>query len=190
MPVINIADPDCPLPDVLILDASMLLELPAAPQHRTRDPRQAVRRFLDRLGAEAIAGRMLCVAPAITLEECYFKVIQYLYAIEAQRRSPPVPWHRLYKSTPQLIQSYMPVLRRFREAVFGIPVVAIEPEDLGDPPPALEPRMFHHIEHVPILPRDAYLLAVAERLKTPHIATLDADFRAASEDFHIYTVIP
>jgi predicted nucleic acid-binding protein len=200
MPLVDIADPACPLPEVLILDASVLLELcPALHRQAERARRQAVSQFINRIGEEVMAGQLLCVAPVITLEECYFKIIQYLYyadlpAHEARLRAslgrPNVYWHDLYKDSPHLIQQYMTELRDFRAAVQGIPVVILEPEDFGSAPPALEPRMLHHIEHIPILPKDAYLLAVAERLDSPHIATLDADFRAASGWLHVYTVSP
>jgi hypothetical protein len=100
-----------------------------------------------------------------------------------------VRWHDLYKEMPELIRDWMPDLESFRRTVIdGIPTQVIEPEDLGDPPPAVEARMMHHIEHIPILPKDAYLLAVAERLGVPHIATLDRDFRSALDWLSVYTI--
>jgi len=48
--------------------------------------------------------------------------------------------------------------------------------------------MRHYVASGLILPRDAYLTAVAERLGVEHIATLDRDFARLNNEFTIYTL--
>jgi predicted nucleic acid-binding protein len=142
---------------------------------------------------------MLVAVPTITLEECYFKILQTQFlhdfpAHEARLKRTlgrkKIRWTDLQKDSPQLIpQKYAPRLHSFRAAAQAIPIVVIEPEDFGPGPPELEPRMFYHIENVPILPKDAYLLAIAERLDVPHIAAMDRDFQGAANWLNVYTYL-
>jgi hypothetical protein len=188
MPLVNIADPNCLLPEMLIIDASLLLEV----RLNTKSSKApTVIQFTQRLNAEATAQRILCVAPPSTFEECYFKLIQNEYSKAAQPLG--IPWHEHYKRNPHLIQTFLPMLQRFRTGLQAIPIIPLDPKDLivssGVPLPSLEERMFHHMGAATILSSDAYLLAIAERLSAPHIATLDRDFRRANSWLHIYTII-
>jgi hypothetical protein len=196
MTIIDIGDPQCLLPDKLLLDASLLLHL--RPTTIPTSQQVIARRFLARISAEAGTGNLLCLASVLTLEECYFKMIQASFMDELPHHEASlkiklgrtrVMWHDLYKDMPSLIQKYMPTIQAFRTLVQAIPVLAIEPEDLVDngSKSSLEERMVFYLGNVPILPKDAYLIAIAERLNIPHLATLDRDFKNVSW-LNIYTV--
>jgi hypothetical protein len=184
MPIVDITDPNCRLPSFLILDANVLLEL-----RRGKPTTPVVRAFIRRLAAESRLGNVQCYVPILTLEECYFLIIQGHYRMETKRR-PARPggkklhWHDLYKTEPNLIAQVMPKVAGFRSRVQNVPVEPLEPESLSNYPfPAplmkLEDRMVHHTSTVQILPKDAYLIATAERLGIPDVATLDGDFSRA-----------
>ncbi len=202
MPLIDIADPHCKLPDVLILDASVLLELRSST--KTGGGRYYVTQFLKRISKESLSGNILCLTPVSTLDECYFMILKTAYEneltthrVRLQNKYPAkrtITWHDLYKDSSHLIGKFMPVLEQFRAILVGIPLVFIEPEDLVGTKaivatqPSIEERMRHYIYSVPILPTDAHFLAVAERLNVDAIATLDKDFHGLSS-WKIYTII-
>ncbi len=194
MPTINIADPTCPLPDVLIFDASIILSL----IYTKGKNYKTIESFFKRISTEAAAGRVLCLAPTRTFDECYFKIIQQAFKKDLPAhqsrlisilKKPQVSWNDLYKDSPHLIKNYEPTLTAARKTVRQIPITPIEPVDLGKAPPEIESLMFYHITNTFILPGDAYLVAIADRLDIPHIATLDKDFSRAGSSLSIYTIV-
>jgi hypothetical protein len=190
MPLVNIGAPQYALPDVLAIDANLLLELIQSKRKPQTLRQIAVARFLKRLRVAVKSGNLLCVTPLNTLEECYFQIIKR-YFVKALPTSSSVTWADLYKDNPNLINSCMPLIRHFRALIQSFPVEVLEPEQLGSPPPTVESLLIEYIDKMHILPNVAHLLAVAQRLGVPHIATLDGDFeRAASRGFTIYTYIP
>jgi predicted nucleic acid-binding protein len=85
----------------------------------------------------------------------------------------------------------MPLVQSFRAQVQAIPIEVLEPEQLGSPPPSIESLLVKYVDEMHILPNNAHLLAVVQRLGVPYVATLDRDFeRASSRGFTIYTYIP
>jgi hypothetical protein len=76
MPIINIGAPKYALPDVLAIDANFLLELIRLKKKPQTLRHAAILRFLKRIAADAEAGRLICVVPINTLEECYFQIIR------------------------------------------------------------------------------------------------------------------
>jgi predicted nucleic acid-binding protein len=132
---------------------------------------------------ECLAGNTICLAPTLVLEECYFKIIQgYI------ERLASASWHQYYKHNPQVIQQCLPAITAFHQAVQALPVTVVTPEDLalGQPGHTLEERMRHFISACNLLPKDAYILAVAERLGVNNVATLDSDWQRAVQ-FTVYT---
>jgi predicted nucleic acid-binding protein len=126
---------------------------------------------------------MVCLAPTLVLEECYFKIIQaYIMGLTH------MTWHRYYKLNPQVIQQCLPAITAFYQTVGALPVTVITSEDLAlaQPTNTLEDRMRHFISACNLLPKDAYLLAVAERLGVSDVATLDSDWQRATQ-FTVYT---
>jgi predicted nucleic acid-binding protein len=176
---------------MLIIDASLLLRL-RKDADGDRGTNHA-RIFIRRLTNEALNGTIECYSPILTPEECYFKIIQVQYEKEASRRSGngvPINWHRLYKAEPVLIRTYMQEVKDFRRIVRALPVLPLEPEDIADsktPHPSIEERMLHFTDAAPTLPKDAYLLAVAERLNCVDIATMDRDFHTIA-NLNIYSI--
>jgi predicted nucleic acid-binding protein len=182
MAVASLADPTIPLPDYLLVDSSVLL----AARHGACDSReQAVRAFLTRVGAECVAGRMACLAPDLVVEECYFVIIKTFL-----RASSPNPkdWHGAYKNQPACLDGCRCCIERFRRALLNVPVTIVTPEDLAvtNPGRNLEEAMRENIFRYHLLPKDAYLLAVAERLGVTNVASLDQDWSRATA-FTVYT---
>jgi hypothetical protein len=187
----NLADPNLSLPDYLIIDASVLLS-----------KEKPIGEFLRRIGAAYYTGQTIPLVDILTLEECYFKIISGKYktdsALNQDRRAlaqlkhisaSQVPWHDLYKSAPGHIQRWQPDLLSFFQVVQAIPLEIIRPDDLVTSvaqTPSLESRMRHYTHSCCILPKDAYLVAIAERLGVWHIATLDHDFERLTPEFTIY----
>ena len=177
--LMNLADPQVPLPDILVVDTSLLLVLRSGSRQRHQ---AAVQTFLRRVGNECLDGNMLCLAPTLVLEECYFKIIQG--HIERITRA----WHQHYKNNPQVIQQSVAAITRFHQRVLAIPITIVTPEDLAltQPSNTLEERMRHFVSTCNLLPKDAYILAVAERLGVDNVATLDSDWQRATQ-FTVYT---
>jgi hypothetical protein len=202
--ILDLGNPNVPLPTFLLIDASVLLaiRLPpgVGPNPRGADTRQ----FLRRVRQSYNHGNTVPLVCITTLEECYFKIISNKFRSDpslSSRRATvaarlrcsvnQVGWHRLYKDYPQFIQNCSADLQSFYQFVVGIPLTILEPEDLVNPGvefPPIEGRMQHYILSCSILPKDAYLIAVAERLGVNHIATLDQDFARLGSGFTIYTV--
>jgi len=72
--------------------------------------------------------------------------------------------------------------------VQALPVTIVTSEDLAltQPGDTLEERMRHFISAYNLLPKDAYILAVAERLGVNDVATLDSDWQRATQ-FTVHT---
>ena len=182
MPVVNLADSSVPLPDYLVVDASLLLVLRSGSRHQHQVDAMT---FLRRVGQECMDGSMVCLAPTLVVEEYYFKIIQaYIEGITRGRRG----WHRYYKLNPQVIQQCLAAIATFRKTVEALPITIVTPEDLAltQPSSTLEERMRHFISTCNLLPKDAYILAVAERLGVNDVATLDGDWQRATQ-FTVYT---
>jgi len=139
--------------------------------------------FLQRVARECLVGNTVCLAPTLVLEECYFKIIQAHIAGLAR-----TTWHSYYKRNPKVIQQCLPAVTAFYQTVQALPVTIITPEDLAlaKPTDTLEERMRHFISACDLLPKDAYILAVAERLGVGDVATLDHDWLRAKQ-FTVYT---
>lgn len=202
--VVNLRDSNLPLPAFLLFDASILLatrSVPGAPvPPRSADAIQ----FLRRVQQACHNGNTIPLVCVLTLEECYFKIIQWRYqndpslspqrtvvAAQLGRQPNQVGWHELCKHHPRFIQNCFPELQAFFQFVIGIPLTILEPEDLASPNvalPSIAERMRHYIHSCCILPKDALLIAIADRLGVQHIATLEKDFNRLGVDFTVYTL--
>lgn len=102
--------------------------------------------------------------------------------------SRPPNWLKAYKDEPDLLQTYVPEVVRFREMLAAIPVTPVYPEDLAIPrgTKSLDERMRHFISTYNLLAQDALILAHAERIGVSAVATLDRDWQRVSA-FDIYT---
>jgi predicted nucleic acid-binding protein len=182
-PVVNLADTRAALPEILIVDASLLLVLRSGSRHTHQ---VVARAFLHRVGNECLNGSMFCLAPTLVLEECYFKIIQ---AHLERNRPAGQTWHQYYKNNPQVIQQCVAHITTFYQLVMAIPITIVSPEDLAltQPNHTLEERMRHFISTSNLLPKDAYILAVAERLGVDSVATLDRDWQRVQQFFTVYT---
>jgi hypothetical protein len=186
----DLRDTNLPLPGFLLLDASVLLAVLSPPGAPASPQSAAATQFLTRIQRACRNGDIIPLVWILTLEECYFKIIQWGY-----KNDPSLPnrvgWHQLYKRYPQAIQNYLPAIQTFYQSVIGIPLTILEPQDFVDPSaafPPIEERMRHYIRSCSILPKDACLTAVANRLGVQYIATLDKDFDRLGDDFTVYTL--
>jgi hypothetical protein len=202
--ILDLGDPNLSLPEFLLLDASILLEVRSVPGVSLSPRGTIATQFLRRMQQACLDGNTIPLVCPLTLEECYFKIIQWQYmndpSLGAQRatiaatqgKQPNrVSWHDLYKSRPQQISYYVPALQAFFQWVIAIPLTVLEPRDLVSPdatPLPIEEQMRNSIQSCCILPRDAYLVAIADRLGVYHIATLDKDFERLGTEFTVYTL--
>jgi predicted nucleic acid-binding protein len=198
MPVINIADPSCPLPNALIIDASFLLELNPALSTINPDRRRISHRFALRLKREIRERRLTCITPVSALQECFYKILQTRFQQELLLHRPrlrtvlgktEIRWKDLYKDSPELIRTWTPLLEQFRRLVAHIPILVTEIETSASTVASLDSEILQHIQNVALMPQDAYFLAAADRFGIPYILTLDADFRRASW-VTVYTYSP
>jgi predicted nucleic acid-binding protein len=189
MPIINIADPSCPLPNALMIDASFLLEI--NPALSTVDPvrRTVSYHFALRLKREIRERRLTCITPVSTLQECFYKILQAQFKHElpshrlrlrSKLGKTEIRWNDLYKDSPGLIRTWMPLLEQFRRLVAHIPILVREPETGNSSASPIDSEMLLHIQNVALLPQDAYFLAAADRFGIPYVLTLDGDFKRAN----------
>lgn len=188
---VDLRDSTQPLPEYLLLDASVLLRVNNAD----------VSGFLQRVRQGYQQGTVYPLMCLWTLEECYHTLIRRAYqkhlpqhrtaiARKFGKKPSQLRWHHLYKQRPRIIRKEFSGIEAFRLHVAGFPIQVLEPEDLGSPgSPPLEDRMRHYMKSACILGHDAYLEAVAERLEARHIATLDGDFCRLDSAFTVYTLL-
>jgi hypothetical protein len=178
--IVDLHDQGIPLPTFLLLDANLLLEL--------LSKKSDVVQFVRRLRYAYRSGHTIPLIPIITLEECYHKILwgqcerdpdfgKYRSSAAKRLGKPPnrTSWIEVLKIRPRLIRRYYPAVDQFYQMVAAIPIQIIEPEDLvceSLSPLPLEQQMRDNMRSHFLFGKDAYLLAVAQRLKIQHIATL------------------
>lgn len=177
----NIGDASIPLPEFIVLDASVILS--TAPSIVTTSPRhEMARNFLSQRLLPAVrAGRVLAILPYIAYEECLFKVCEASIGTFARAGTP---WHVFYKQSPSVIQQVLPALRALDTYLRAFPLFIPEPEDTSTLPrgssPSLRERLLHFVEDFNVLPRDGSIIAEAERLGVNALATIDRDWLRAT----------
>ena len=178
--LLDIGDPALPLPEFLVLDASIVLELTPDPINPHPHHLLAVN-FLHRLQLAAQEGRAKPILPLLAFEECYFKLCKRVLTAYGQLAG--VPWHVYYKTNPLSIRGIHPVLMQFYQTLLTFPVEITEPEDLAIHPrgrePLLSSRIGDLLQQFSILPKDATIFSEAERLGIYTVATLDSDWSRA-----------
>ena len=138
------------------------------------------------------------------MEECYFFLIRWGFQRDkklANRRSAiahrkgmaqaDVKWHDLYKDTPSAIRRYMPDVHQFHQFISALPVHIVQSDDLGvrqGRPSTIEEQLRVFVDSAYLLPKDAWIVAEAERLGVYDIATMDRDFLRLDSSFTIYTI--
>ncbi len=201
--VVDIRDPQVALPAYLLVDTSMLLKARCVPGRPPSQVAGAALSFLHRVNQLTSMGQLIAMVSILSMEECYFKLISWRYekepslaqerlaaAVRLGRLPAQVGWHELYKSSPHLIPRWSGEVDTFALWVQGIPLTVLEPEELlvAGAVASIESRMRHYMSIAQILPKDAYFVALAERLGVLHIATLDSDFRRLDSSFTLYTI--
>jgi len=175
----DIRDTSVQLPESLVIDTSLLLELvPLDPPHSFHT---IAINFLNRLRKAAHLGQVIPLIPYLVLEEFYFKICQkYLVSLANQSG---IRWNEYYKQNPESIDRIHPTLVKHYQMLQAFPMVIIEPEDLFVSPTASMPSvadcMTDYIGQFRILPKDATILSEAKRLGIFNIATLDKDYERA-----------
>jgi predicted nucleic acid-binding protein len=182
MPAIirDISDPSLRIPDSIMLDTSLLLEL--VPDIQSHPHHQIAVKFLNRLRVATRRREVIPIIPYLVLEEFYFKICQ-MYLQTAGQQSG-IKWHEYYKQNPQFISAKVhPVLVQFYQILQAFPIMILESEDLSVTSasriPSISDCMTDHIGWFNILPKDATILCEAKRVGVLHVATLDKDFERA-----------
>ncbi len=180
---LDISDPSLALPDLLGLDASIVLAINIPSGVRPSPHLAAVQAFWRRVASGAHGGRLIPVLPQLAFEECCFKLCQYHLEQLANFSSPGVRWHEYYKQHPYVLRSFHSTLDTLYHALLAIPVLITEPEDLAVSASAsiskLTESALAFIRDFALLPKDATLLSEFERLGIDTVATLDADWQRA-----------
>jgi len=165
----DMGDASTPLPELIILDTSVLLEL------SNRSHPEALS-FLGRLTQQALRGNALILVPLLVMEECYFKLIQGQYEKAGYKQW----YHEGYKAHPEQIAVFGPLLSVFEQGVLSLPAVITGPDDLivssDSAMLPLHQKMLENIRDFQVLPKDAYIVAEAQRLGVTDMATLDKDW--------------
>jgi len=177
--VINdISDPYLQLPEFLVIDASLLLELGPIEPHPKHH--SIALDFLRRVREAAQSGKVKPLIPYLVLEECYFKICKY--CLKKQGGLTDMPWDRYYKANPEFIGATIyPMLMRYYQMLKTFPMVILDPIDLSiktDVLPIAD-TMTDFIRQFNILPKDATILSEAKRIGVFYIATLDRDYLRA-----------
>jgi len=178
--LLDISNPNLNIPELLVLDASLILELTPNPVRPHPHHTLAVN-FLNRLQAAAQQGQVMTLLPRLAFEECYFKICLRFLVPDAKRVG--MHWHDYYKKNPTAIRAATSTLTLFYQLLQAFPIEVIEPEDLAVTPKGREPpladRLGDLINQFAVLPKDATILGEAERLGIYTVATLDSDWTRA-----------
>lgn len=173
----DIGDQNLEFPDLIVLDASLVLELftSSHPHH------QLAKDFLNRLQKSAREERVLPLLPRLALEECYFKICKDFLTNRAKLSGQQ--WHHYYKDNPKSLAAIKPILNNLYQILQAFPIHVVEPEDLSMFPvgssQTLSERMAELIIQFNILPKDATIISEAGRLGVYSLATLDSDWKRA-----------
>jgi len=174
----DIRDASLQLPQFIIVDASLLLELvPNSPPHRNHI---IAIEFLNRIRNAAQRGEVIPLISYLGLEEFFFKICQ-IY-LDEKGKSHKLKWHEYYKKNPSFISATIyPVLIKHYQMLKAFPLFILEPVDLTTKSKMipLAECMIDFIGRFNILPKDATILSEAKRIGVFCIATLDGDFLRA-----------
>jgi len=185
MALYDLSDPAVPLPAQIVVDTSLLLALRPGDDNPHAG---AARAFVRRLQARIAAYELVAWLPLPVLQECTHVLLSNTLRRLWQAMDPvarPPNWLKAYKDRPALLQAGLPELARFRQLLAAVPLTPVQPEDLAaakmDEP--LDERTRHFIAAYHLLPQDALILSIAERLGVPAVATLDREWqRVASRN--------
>lgn len=174
----DIRDPSLQIPQFLIVDASLLLEL--IPDSRPHRNHIIAIEFLNRVRKAALTGEVIPLISYLGLEEFFFKVCQ-IY-LEEKGQLYKLKWHEYYKKNPNYIRATIyPVLLKHYQMLKAFPFVILDPNDLSTKNKMipLADCMADYIGQFNILPKDATILSEAKRIGVFCIATLDRDYLRA-----------
>ncbi len=188
MALYDLADETVLLPSQLVMDTSLLLAM------RTGDDNphaEAAQSFLRRVSERISSYQMIAWLPIPVLQECYHIILANGLRNIWQNMagtSRPANWLKMYKDHPELLDTCMSAVDRFRQLIAAIPLTPVRPEDLasGATDEPLEDRLHYFVSAYRLLPQDALILAETERLGVTGVATLDRDWQRVT-DFDIYT---
>jgi hypothetical protein len=189
MAFFDLSDPALPLPEQLVVDTSLLLALRPGDDNPFAE---AARHFMRRVAERIAAYEMVAWLPLPVLQESYHILLSgHLRRLwEAMPvASRPANWLKMYKDNPTLLKTGIADMTRFRMFLAAIPLTPIRPQDfvLADGMERLDDLMRRYIAEYHLMAQDALLLAHAECLGVPAVATLDQDWLRATV-FDVYTI--
>ena len=185
-------DSSIAMPEFIVLDASVILELRPPIQNPPHPNHVAANSFLNRLRPFAATGNSMPILPLLAFEEICFKLCQQVIVSKLKANNSSMYWHHYYKNNPQIINSCIPVLEKFHKILTSFPILITEPEDISVTPRGTEKglaeRMIDIMTSFNLLPKDANIISEAERLGIHNLASLDKDWERAS-GFNVFTVV-
>lgn len=190
--IVPMDDPNIELPEFLVVDASVVLVL--HPSLSRRNPHfQVAYDFLQILQVQAQSGNVMPILPRLAFEECVFKICQHHIMNSAISNGlHRMQWQSHYKANPSAIQLAKTDIQILHSSLLAIPFLISEPEDLAQqidsPVVTLSERMLYFTDSFNLLPKDATIISVAERLDINTLATMDSDWRRA-DGFTVITPI-
>jgi predicted nucleic acid-binding protein len=166
----DLRDPNVGLPEFSILDTTILLKL-------IQPTGAAVKDFMARLTQQALRGKAMILVPILVMEESYFKLIQWHY----KSKGYTTDWHNDgYKAHPELLTAFVRQLDAFTQTIVNLPAEITGPDDLKIGAKVTSKRlhemMLENIGRYRLLPKDAYIVAEAQRLGINQLVTLDSDY--------------
>lgn len=180
--VVNLTDPNLSIPEFLILDASVILELlDNNPQPTSRH--RAIIQFFKRTSPLVQKGDLMLFLSLFALEECCFIICRGVIEQYKKSINSPHLWHTIYKRSPNIINSAQNGVRELYRILKAIHIEIMEPEDTAKQPKGalteISTTMQQNIFKYHLLPKDAVILSEAQRLGINTVMSLDKDWQRA-----------
>ena len=190
MALYDLSDPDVPLPPQMVIDTSLLLALRPGDDNPYVGPARA---FVRRLSEQIARLEMIAWLPLPVFQECAHIILANGLRRIWQAMDPigrPQNWLLVYKKQPEILNTCLPELDRFRNLLAAIPLTPVRLDDLADSDriQPLERRMERFITIYHLLPQDALILSEAEGIGVKAVATLDQDWHRV-DSFDVYTCL-
>ena len=176
----DIYDASVKLPDFIVVDASLFLEL-APSNPKSNFHHGAASSFLARAQSSALNGSLVVILPLVALAECYHNICRWI--IEPVAKASKSGWVQYAKKNPHIMAGAVPFLRSFTLLLQMFPVQIPEPDmsalKSGHSMPLLSDTLLENMDRFELMSKDALIIAEAERLGVFTLATLDADWKRA-----------
>jgi len=154
----NILNFNAELPEVIYWDSSFIVNFcVSGVKHHS-----ACAGFVRRLEEENI----LSIVSNLALDEVWYALLRVNLINDFEQK-----WHEKLRNEPEIIDKYVPILRRATADILMLPTVIVV-----ETPTEATLNALDFIERYHLLPRDAIHLSTALSLGVHNIVTTDLDF--------------